>query len=327
MDHMHIGELARRAGLTVKTVRYYSDLGLVPEAARTAAGYRRYDGAAVVRLEFVRTLRELGIDLATIRRLLEREADLPAVAAAHADALGAQIRLMRVQRAALRALARGQHSPREVERMSRLAQATAHERRRLVEEFLDSIFEGVGGGEPTGLELGLRQAIPELPEEPTEEQIDAWIELAELIADEDFRERLRAMGRRSFGTPDQPARPPATPTGPEAMTTANLVTELAGAALAEGIDPTAPAATAIHDELVAAFAASVHQEPDEAYRRSCSSPWRPGTNPGPSVTGSCSPSSTAGRRLDRSCRTGPGSRPPSGPACRLSLEASGEPPL
>ena len=150
--------------------------------------------------------------------------------------------------------------------MSRLAQATAHERRRLVEEFLDSIFDGVGGAEPTGLELGLRQAMPELPDEPTEEQLDAWIELAELIADEDFRERLRAMGRRSFGTQDEPARALPTPTGPEAMTTGNLVSELAGAALAEGIDPAGPAATAIHDELVAAFAASVHQEPDERYR-------------------------------------------------------------
>src|SRR5262245_25267331 len=125
MALMQIGELARRTGLSVKTVRYYSDLGIVPEAARTASGYRRYDRAAVVRLEFVRTLRELGLDLATIGRVLRRKEDLATVAASHADALSAQIRLLRVQRAVLRALARRNPTPEEVDRMNRLGQATA----------------------------------------------------------------------------------------------------------------------------------------------------------------------------------------------------------
>lgn len=154
MGLMHIGELARRARLSVKTVRYYSDLGLVPEAARTSSGYRRYDDGAILRLEFVRTLRELGLDLATIRRVLEKDADLSTVAAAHADALAAQIRLLGIQRAALRTLARRLRTPaesnaslasfatesnaslasfaKEVERLNRLAQATADERRRLI---------------------------------------------------------------------------------------------------------------------------------------------------------------------------------------------------
>ena len=265
MAGMHIGEVAQRVGLSVKTVRYYSDLGLVPEANRTASGYRRYDGAAVVRLEFVRTLRELGLDLATIRRVLEREQDLPSVAAAHAEAIGAQIRLLRLQRAALRNLARRAHTPREVERMNRLAQATGDERRRLMNEFLDSIFAGVAVS--SEFEARMRQAMPELPDDPTDEQVDAWIELAELVRDEDFRDRLRAMGQSSFGTADRPARPPATPTDASAMTTAALVAERGEAALAAGIEPASPAGDAVHDELVAAFAASVGRPPDEAYRR------------------------------------------------------------
>lgn len=262
---MHIGEVAQRAGLSVKTVRYYSDLGLVPEATRTPSGYRRYDGAAVVRLEFVRTLRELGLDLATIRRVLAREEDLPAVAAAHAEAIGAQIRMLRLQRAALRNLARRDPTPEEVERMNRFAQATADERRRLLTEFLDSIFDGVAVSPE--FEGRMRQAMPELPDEPSDEQVDAWIELAELVRDEDFRERLRAMGRASFGTVDAPAAPLAAPTGPEAMQVAELVTQRGGAALEAGIDPASPAAEAVHDELVAAFADSVGRTPDESYRR------------------------------------------------------------
>ena len=259
---MHIGEVARLTGLSVKTVRYYSDLGLVPESARTASGYRRFDTGAVVRLEFVRTLRELGLDLATIRRVLEKQESLTTVAAAHAEALGAQIRLLRVQRAVLRALARRDPTPEEVDRMTRLAQATADERRRLVEEFLDAIFEGVSVSDEFAAKM--RAGAPQLPDDPTDAQVDAWIEFAELVRDPDFRERLRAMSRRTFGPQDRPA--PAPPSGADAARTAALVAEKAGAAAAAGLDPSSREADAIHDDLVAAFAASAGREPDAAYR-------------------------------------------------------------
>src|SRR5258705_10535258 len=127
---MNMGELSRLTGLPVKTIRYYSDVGLVPEAERSHANYRRYDHDALVRLEFVRTLRELGLDIATIRRVLDRGADLAAVAAAHAEAIGVQIRVLRLRRAALRAVARRDPSPAALDRMTRIAQASTDERRR-----------------------------------------------------------------------------------------------------------------------------------------------------------------------------------------------------
>jgi DNA-binding transcriptional MerR regulator len=98
-----IGDLARRTGLPVKTIRFYADEGVVPETGRTPAGYRVYDVGAVARLDLVRTLRELGVDLPTIRRVLAREATLTEVAAAHAQALDVQIRTLR--RAVLGAVA------------------------------------------------------------------------------------------------------------------------------------------------------------------------------------------------------------------------------
>jgi DNA-binding transcriptional MerR regulator len=274
---MHIGELARRTGLSVKTVRYYSDLGLVPEATRTRSGHRRYDATATLRLDFVRTLRELGLDLATIRRVLDREADLAAVAAAHASALDTQIRLLRVQRAVLRNLARRSqlkpaeagHQPalaspiteKEVDRMNRIAQATADERRRLISEFLDSIFAGIPV-DPQ-FEAGLRSVTPELPDNPTDEQVDAWIELAELVADPDFRVLLRRMGEGSFAS----TAPSALPRGEGARAMATLVTQRAGAALEAGVDPAAPEADPVLDELVGAFAAATDRTDDAAYRR------------------------------------------------------------
>jgi DNA-binding transcriptional MerR regulator len=259
---MNIGELARRCGLSVKTVRYYSDLGLVPEAGRTRSGHRRYDAGSVLRLDFVRTLRELGLDLATIRRLLDQEADLPRVAGAHAEALGAQIRLLRVRRSVLRTLARRSALTQiEVDRMNRIVQATAEQRRRLISEFLDSIFDGI----PVDPDFAarLRCVTPELPDDPTDEQVDAWIELAELVADPSFRNLLRQMGEGSFG----PDAPKPMPVGEGAKATAALVAEQAGAAREAGIDPGSAQARPILDELVGAYAAAVGRADDEAYRR------------------------------------------------------------
>lgn len=65
-----IGELSRRTGVPVKTIRFYSDSGVEAPTTRSPAGYRLYDLDALLRLELLRTLRELGMRLAVIRRLL-----------------------------------------------------------------------------------------------------------------------------------------------------------------------------------------------------------------------------------------------------------------
>lgn len=251
---MNIGELADRTGLSVKTVRYYSDLGLVPEASRTRSGHRRYDAESALRLDFVRTLRDLGLDLATIRKVLDREADLGGIAARHAQATDAQIRVLRVRRAVLRALAHRNPSPREVDRMNRIAKATAEERRRIIEEFLDSIFDGVPV-DPQ-LEARLRSVTPELPDEPTDEQIDAWLELSELVADPDFRAFLRGMSTSSAGA-----------SGALGAETHELISAKAGAAVADGVDPAAPEATPILDDLMGAIAAASGRTDGPEYRQ------------------------------------------------------------
>ena len=112
---LSIGELASRTGLPVRTIRFYSDAGVVPPAERTDAGYRLYGPDALARLGLVRTLRDLGIDLATIRRVLEREVSVADVAAAHAAAIDAQIRVLRVQKAVLGAVARRGSDPQEMQ--------------------------------------------------------------------------------------------------------------------------------------------------------------------------------------------------------------------
>jgi DNA-binding transcriptional MerR regulator len=189
MDELFpIGELARRTGLTVKAVRYYSDRGLVPPTDRSPAGYRRYDHAAVARLELVRSLRELGLDLGTIRRVLDREVALSEVAAAHAEALAVQIRALRLRRAILTAVAERGSTTEELNLMHRLARLSETERQQLVEDFLLSVF----GSDQ--LFAGIRQTLTaELPEHPSAEQLEAWIELAELSQQPSFRAGVRLM--------------------------------------------------------------------------------------------------------------------------------------
>jgi hypothetical protein len=71
-----IGDLSRRSGLSVRTIRFSSDVGVVPASARSASGYRLYDVEAVARLDLVRTLAKLGL----VRPEEERERLLVACA-------------------------------------------------------------------------------------------------------------------------------------------------------------------------------------------------------------------------------------------------------
>ncbi|WAJ31275.1 MerR family transcriptional regulator [Antarcticirhabdus aurantiaca] len=67
---MQIGDLSKRSGVHVETIRYYERVGILPQPARQANGRRRYDEADARRLGFVRHARELGFDLSSIRALL-----------------------------------------------------------------------------------------------------------------------------------------------------------------------------------------------------------------------------------------------------------------
>ena len=71
---MKIGELGERANVSAKTIRYYEDVGLLEEPARTASGYRDYDEPAVERLRFIRDAQASGLSLAEIASVLELKA-------------------------------------------------------------------------------------------------------------------------------------------------------------------------------------------------------------------------------------------------------------
>ncbi len=67
---MRIGDLANRAGLTVKTLRFYEQAGVLPAAARLPSGYRNFDDSALSRLRFVKGAQAAGLTLTEIRQVI-----------------------------------------------------------------------------------------------------------------------------------------------------------------------------------------------------------------------------------------------------------------
>jgi DNA-binding transcriptional MerR regulator len=206
MDDEHfglltIGQLARRTGLDVRTLRFWSDEGAVTPVGRSAGGYRLYDAAGVARVELVRTLRELGLGLDDVRRVLDGRATVAEVAEAHVVALDAQIRALKVSRAVLSTVSKRGSTAEETALMNRLARLSAAERGQIIDDFKADVFGGLDI-EPAVRDR-LRGLRIELPDDPTPGQVDAWIELAELVRDPDFRARMRAFLELNIPGPGQ----------------------------------------------------------------------------------------------------------------------------
>ena len=231
-----IGQLAARSGVSVRTLRYYADAGVLPEAGRTASGYRVFGPDAVARARLVRTLRDLGVGLDDITKVLAAEASLVDVAAEHARALDAQIRLLRLQRAVLRAFVRSA-DPKELEHMADLTKLTAEERRRVVEDYLDAVF----GDEASAVADKLAMGAPALPDDPSPEQVAAWVELAELLRNPDFVATSRRMAERARAKGPEP--------DVAQFEVGKAVGELAGPAARAGLDPASPEALRIVERL------------------------------------------------------------------------------
>jgi DNA-binding transcriptional MerR regulator len=103
-----IGKLSSYAGVTIRAVRHYHQVGLLPEPERDASGYRSYDADAVVRLIRIRTLAEAGVPLARVQKLLDADEATFVEATAEIDReLRRQIRELQEHRRRIAQLASG----------------------------------------------------------------------------------------------------------------------------------------------------------------------------------------------------------------------------
>lgn len=70
-EHYQIGEVAEIVGLSLRTIRYYEEIGLVAPSGRTEGGFRLYTDSDVDRLRLVKALKPVGMSLETMGELLE----------------------------------------------------------------------------------------------------------------------------------------------------------------------------------------------------------------------------------------------------------------
>jgi len=104
---MRIGQLAERSGTLVETIRYYENVGMMPDPPRSASGYRQYQPEHLSRLLFLRRCRDLGFSIQEIGSLLklaeQREepcSKVARVATHHLEAVQAKLsNLKRLERA------------------------------------------------------------------------------------------------------------------------------------------------------------------------------------------------------------------------------------
>ncbi|MEV1240844.1 MerR family transcriptional regulator [Nonomuraea sp. NPDC050022] len=239
-DLYTIGQLAQRTGLQARTIRFWSDSGVVPPAHRSSGGYRLYDAEAVARLDLVRTLRDLGLGLDAIQQIVEKRVALRELAQTHVKALDAEIRTLKVRRAVLHVLAQRDSTTEEITLMHALARLSARERQQIIDEFVDAAFADILDEDAALVADWMRDIPADLPEDPTAEQVNAWIELAELVADESFQRTVRQLvlsgrqdNRLEFGLNLRP-----------------LVLEHAAAALEKGTPPESPGARVILDRII-----------------------------------------------------------------------------
>ena len=257
-----IGRLAELTGLPIKTIRFYSDDGLLGPGSRTAAGHRRYGEADLAQLQLIRSLRDLGLDLPTIQRVLQGNrrghGDRSDVLAAHVLTLETRIRGLQRQLEVLRA-ASGSPWEDTVRRVEQLTKLDAAERRQLLDTFWDRALAGTRLDPETATRFRT-MGSPELPADATPEQLDAWLKLAELATDEDFQETTRRNASWVPGAAGDAYDPDAFRRGMEAAM------QLAHQAVDAGLEPRSAAGAAAVDRVVAAFAAAMGREDTPEFR-------------------------------------------------------------
>lgn len=138
-----IGDLSKRTGVPVKTIRFYSDQGVLPPAEITRARYRRYAEHDVVRLETVRGLRAAGFDIATIRNVLNRNLDPDTALKIQISAITMQERTLLRQRAVLERMLERNDVSGQAERSRALALLSSAERSAFLRNQFDAGMDGV----------------------------------------------------------------------------------------------------------------------------------------------------------------------------------------
>ena len=197
---LSIGQAAKLGGVSVQTLRHYDKLRLLVPSCATTAGHRRYSAGDCERLLLIRALREVGFDLDTIGQLLTSKLEHEEAVKMRLDALEAEQRALRRRRLVLQAAMKGNRKD-MLDRLQEkhvLVKLDRLEREMFLARHLEWAPRDTSGSEAVW-----RAATCDLPEEMDDAQLESWLELAEIAADERFRETLERqfeLGRTLNGS-------------------------------------------------------------------------------------------------------------------------------
>ncbi|HEV2268407.1 MAG TPA: MerR family transcriptional regulator [Steroidobacteraceae bacterium] len=251
-----IGELARLSGVSVRRIRFYSDKGLLQPMSRTRGGYRVYTVADVARLDLIRALRAAGASIASIRKTLSRRFSLPELLQMRLRMLEAEIASRQRVAAVLRAtLQAPQPTEADLVRLWNIVTLSKPRLREIVADFVAKVTDGFPVNEAWKGRM-VAANVPDLPDDPTSEQVDAWIEIVKMYTDEalisEMRAEMTAVWHDGINL--------------SAFTAASRELQAAARkAISKGIKPTSAAASAIAHGWLKNLARIMKRELDETF--------------------------------------------------------------
>ncbi|GLV60615.1 hypothetical protein KDH_74340 [Dictyobacter sp. S3.2.2.5] len=186
-----IGEVAKLTGVPIKTIRYYTDIDLLPATERTEARFRLYSMTAIWRLQLIRVLRQLEFSLEEIRAMLVGNLSPEMAIDWQLEAVGQHIdQLQRVQQVLRQAREVGQRPGQSIDSLYQLGLALSEnvsERSHFVTSKLHALVEQANLPAEWRCQL-LEHFTWHSPETLTSRQIAAWTEVVRLLNDPAFAE-------------------------------------------------------------------------------------------------------------------------------------------
>ncbi|MEW6642526.1 MAG: MerR family transcriptional regulator [Pseudomonadota bacterium] len=252
-----IGEASRLSGISVRRLRFYSDEGLLPPAGRTDSGYRVYTDADLVRLDLIRCLRDAGLGLDAIRNVLRRDLSLRDALKLRLETIELDIAAQRRAAAALRAALRSPElTETDLRRYWTMTTLSRGERRTMIEQFYAQVAQGTGI-DTDWMRRMIEASTPELPDDPSPEQCDAWIELADILKNPSFIANMRSNASELWGA------------GFDHEAYAKASTDIVSAAqtaIAEGLTPTSEVGGDLARRWFVTSAQLMGREPNQDFK-------------------------------------------------------------
>ena len=267
-ENLHtIGEVSRISGVPVKTIRYYSDIGLLPPAEVSESRYRLYAAEGIWHLGLIRTLRHLNFSIEEIRKIISGHLSVSSAIALQLEALDTQVRHLERVRAILIQAEKGAEDPdNSLEYLHGIGEAlsvAAEDRRRFLAERLRAAFVTEDAPEEWREREGyLRGVGLQLPEELSPEQAAAWIELVELVNDPDFVTGMQEQVAPFWETVVERGVDP-----DRWQKQMESISNRALSAIEQGEGPDSPAVQEAVEEWVTLFAELAGEEPNPEFVR------------------------------------------------------------